>query len=89
MSDKMKFKCPECGREDNLCRIVTGIKTSEQVYIDEDEKYLEDSGEIEDIFENSRVSNFECGHCGYIMKDDLDIIVKDDQDMIEWIKENC
>jgi len=81
--DGLKFICPSCGDHRLEC-CEDGPYVSEILCIDEDGDF--DYGEIN---ASGEVDRFQCVDCGYILKDVMEECITDNEDVIEWIKENC
>ena len=79
----LKFVCPGCqGTRLECCE--DGPYVSEVTNIDEDGDF--DYGKIE---ASGMVDRFQCLNCGYVLKNPDGSSIDDNQEVIEWVKENC
>lgn len=81
----LKFKCPKCKKEDLEIIETDVIMTSLIVEIDEEicfEYDLIDTG-------GGCVDRFQCSECGYVLKDEDEQIITTEEDVVEWLRNNC
>ena len=81
--DGLIFTCPSCGKHRLEC-CEDGPYVSEVLCIDEDGDF--DYGEIEG---SGMVDRFQCLDCGYILSREDRSSIDDNEEVVEWIKENC
>ena len=81
----LKFKCPKCNREDLEIVEKDVIMTSLVVEIDDEDNFeydLIDTG-------GGYVERFQCLDCGYILKDQSGQVITTEEEVVEWIRNNC
>jgi predicted RNA-binding Zn-ribbon protein involved in translation (DUF1610 family) len=81
--DAVKFLCPDC-EHTRLEAVMDGPHTT----IIEG---MDDSGGVEygDTESEGYLDRFQCVGCGNTIKDKFDEPIKDDEELVEWCKENC
>jgi hypothetical protein len=83
----LKFTCPKCKNNRIEC-VQDGSHRSEVLDIDKQGDF--DYGEIES---NGEVERYQCSLCGYTLCEDIgnsgSFAIRDEQSVVEWIKENC
>ena len=80
----LKFKCPNCNREDLEVVEKGVVMTSLIVEIDEDgyfEYDLIDTG-------GGSVERFQCLECGYVLRDKDDLAITTEEEVSEWLRES-
>lgn len=80
------FTCPSCqGHRLECCE--DGPYNSEILHIDEEGDF-----DYDEISASGEVDRYQCLECGYILafddKPDINLVI-DNEDVVEWIKENC
>ena len=81
----LKFKCPSCQCNDLEVVEVDVVVSSQVVEIDK-EGYVE-----YDILESDGgcIDRYRCRKCGLILKDEKGEPLATEDEMVEWIKNNC
>ena len=81
--DAVKFLCPMC-RDTRLEVILDGSHTTAI-------EAMFKSGGVEygDTESTGFVERFQCIKCGFTLKDEADVKIKDDEEAANWCKENC
>jgi len=79
----LKFKCPKCKSEKLEC-CEDGPYTSEVKVIDEEGDF-----EYGPIDASGTVDRFQCLDCGYVLCREDGSSIDDNEEVVEWIKENC
>jgi predicted RNA-binding Zn-ribbon protein involved in translation (DUF1610 family) len=81
--DAVKFVCPDCG-DNRLEAVMDGSHTTiiEGMF---------KSGSIEygDTASAGDLDRFQCVKCGHVIEFEPDDIIKDEEELIEWLKKNC
>ena len=83
MSKVLKFTCPKC-KSNRLECCEDGPYSSEILCIDEDGDF-----EYGKIDASGSVVRYQCLKCGYILSDSFGYDITDNEEVVEWIKENC
>ena len=81
----LKFKCPSCKKEDLEIIETDVIMTSLIVEIDEGNCFeydLIDTG-------GGNVDRFQCSECGFVLKDENEKVITNEEDVVEWLRKNC
>ncbi len=81
--NELKFTCPDC-KDTRLECCEDGHYASEVTNIDKDGDF--DYGEIK---ASGTVDRFQCLNCGYVLKDENEENIIDEEEVVEWLKENC
>jgi len=79
----MKFICPDC-KSNKLECCEDGPYSSEVTDIDEEGDF--DYGPIEG---DGTVDRYQCLTCGYILRNEDGSPIDDNEEVVEWIIENC
>lgn len=79
----LKFTCPSCDSHRLEC-CEDGPYSSEVLCIDEDGDF--DYGPID---ASGTVDRFQCLNCGYILSREDGSSIDDNEEVVEWIRENC
>lgn len=81
--DAVKFVCPLCG-DHRLEVVMNGSHTTRVVGMFK-------SGGIEygDTMSIGDLQRFQCVGCGHVIEFGPDDIIKDEEELVEWIKKNC
>ena len=74
----MIFKCPEC-EHDVVCRSLVGVTAAELCSVVENDTL--DYFEMETYFDFAKVAGYYCDACGFR------IDVNNDEELVEWVKE--
>jgi len=81
--DGLKFICPECqGTRLECCE--DGPYNSEVLSIDEEGDF-----EYGEISCSGMIERYQCLHCGFVPTNSDGSVIDDNQDVVEWIRENC
>jgi len=84
----LKFKCPQCGKivlEEVMVEVVQSSSISE---------IQDDNGVVMIDYESSStdeggVDRYQCLDCGFIIKDEDDNNINNEDDLALWLKEHC
>lgn len=81
----LKFKCPKCGSGE-LIHVELGVCMSSKV-VDIDERGYIQYDLID--YDSGSTDKYHCFKCGYVLKDDKgrNLIMEDE--VVEWVKNNC
>ena len=82
-ADGLPFVCPDCGGMRLEC-CEDGPYCSEVTNIDEDGDF--DYAEIE---ASGTVDRYQCLNCGFTLSREDGSSIDDNEEVVEWIKENC
>ena len=83
----LKFVCPECGSNE-LTSIESVITSFPLTRISEDGDLDYDYEKYNRTYD-SEVICYECIECGYTLKNERGITIKDCSLVAEWVKKNC
>jgi len=83
----LKFKCPKCGHTeleevmtDCILTSVIGVIDGEGAVDYDDKRITTTDGEVH---------HYQCVACGFILSDNNDVDVNNNEELAEWLKENC
>ena len=81
---ELKFTCPKCSHHTLEC-CMEGLYVSPLLGIDENGEF--EHGGIEGY---GNLDRYQCKNCGYIIEsEEYDCPITDDEDLVEWLKQNC
>ena len=89
MSEKtetsLKFKCPSCGdtRLEEVCTDV--VQSSICTCISEEG--IDEYGETS--YDGGVLDRYQCLNCGYVINDDKGNKIECEEELVEWLKQNC
>lgn len=83
----LKFKCPNCGKTEleeilinvTQCSVVSAVDENGAI------EYYPDRVSTED----GEVYQYQCFGCGYVLRTKSDYTVTTEEELAEWLKENC
>jgi len=82
------FHCPECGYHElssiESAEVETKIRTLNE---DGDFNYKNAAQELEINYDE--VVRFECTDCGFVLKNEFDGIITDNEEVVKWVKKHC
>ena len=81
----LEFKCLKCSHRELELVETNAVISSKVVDIDEDGFF-----EYEQIgCDGSVIDRYQCYKCGFILKDENDESITDEEEVVEWLKKNC
>ena len=80
---KLAFTCPDCGNHRLEC-VLEGIHTCGVTSIPESGNF--EYGPVES---EADVSYWQCLECGFTLKTESGDTIRDNEDVVAWIKDNC
>ena len=81
----LKFNCSKCGCEE-LEIVQTDVVLSSKV-VDIDEKGYFEFEQID--CEGGNIDRYQCFKCGLVLKDDQGKVLTTEEQIVEWVRENC
>ena len=82
MSNSLKFKCPKC-KNNQIEEVMTDVVQSSTIDYIDSEGYVD----YENIStEGGEVDRYQCGKCGYVIKNEIGGKINDAEELAEWLK---
>ncbi len=93
MSKILKYYCPNCGSRKLIMiqGVVRGYPVETITKSDGGHCMVETTGEEIDVNTNNvdYIYSYECGNCGNTLLMEDDIPVTEDDELVQWVKDNC
>lgn len=85
--DGLKFVCPECEHNSEHNKLECCEDGSYSSVIDN----IDHNGDFDygNIIANGMVERVQCSACGYVLKDDNEENITDNEAVVEWVRRNC
>jgi len=81
---ELTFECPDCGYRGVLVEEICNHATlAYNVSVNHEGQYIQ--SDFAEIFDYS-VDHYQCGSCGFVIKDAKSHCIDDIEDLAEWIK---